>query len=235
MSNSGDSKTQSGWWLLLFVCVLYGAFALYMSGLQGLYLLGAIEEAPFRAAPFGFVLHAFAGGIALIAAPVQMNGRLRRRRKTHKIIGRVYVGAIGISSVTALWLVTSFDVNLAARISFGILSSLWLATTLISLLRILNKDIVGHREWMTRSVALTLFFITFSIWVPALEVTAIPDQIGYPLSVSLSWGLNLLVAELWIRRSRVRGKSHRLDRPEPGIPMVRGSGFIRAVASADTH
>ena len=46
MSNSGDSKTQSGWWLLLFVCVLYGAFALYMSGLQGLYLLGAIEAEP---------------------------------------------------------------------------------------------------------------------------------------------------------------------------------------------
>ncbi len=72
---------------------------------------------------------------------------------------------------------------------------------------------------MIRSFALTFFFVTFSIWVPGLEATALPHQISYPLAVSLSWGLNLLGAEIWIRNGRADRRTRMLDRPQPRLQL----------------
>jgi hypothetical protein len=53
-----------------------------------------------------------------------------------------------------------------------------------------------------RDYALAFFFVTFSQWVSLLASTAIPDAVGYPLAVLLSWSLNLAAAEGWTRRTR---------------------------------
>ena len=98
--------------------------------------------------------------------PVECPIVVDRFRSAHRLIGCVYVGAILIASVTALLLTTTFDVSLAARIALGVLSVLWLGTTVIALLRILERDVTRHQEWMVRSFSLTLFFVTFSIWDP---------------------------------------------------------------------
>ena len=200
----GGFLTRLGAWILFSVCAFYGAFAIYMAGLEILFLLGVVGEAVFRAAPLVFVVHALSGGAALISGPLQFNEPLRRERPSaHRLIGCVYVGAILVSSVTALLLTTTFDVSLATKIALGGVALLWPATTVIALLRILERDVMRHREWMVRSFSLTLFFVSFSIWVPGLEATALPESISYPLGVFLSWSLNLLAAELWVRRTRV--------------------------------
>ena len=215
-----NSLTRLGWWTLALVCVFYGTFAFYMAGLEILFLLGMAEEAPFRAVPLVFVVHALSGGIALISTPLQFNARLRGRvRAAHRVVGRVYVGAIFVSSITAFLLAISFDVNLAARIALGVLSLLWCSTTMIALLLILERDIARHREWMVRSLSLTLFFVTFSVWVPGLASTTLPESIGYPLAVFLSWSLNLLGAEMWIRHARADRRAHLLDRSERRLQL----------------
>ena len=196
--------TRLGAWILFSVCAFYGAFALYMAGLEILFLLGVVGEAVFRVAPLVFVVHALSGGAALISGPLQFNGQLRRERQsTHRLIGCVYVGGILISSVTALLLIITFDVSLARKIALSVVPPLWTATTVIALWRILERDVPGHGEWMARSFSLTLFFVTFSLWVPGLQATALPSTISYPLGVFLSWSLNLVAAELWIRRTRL--------------------------------
>jgi hypothetical protein len=81
-------------------------------------------------------------------------------------------------------------------------SLLWFTTTTVAFLRIRQGDVPRHREWMVRSFSLAFFFVTFSLWVPLLASTDLPDAIGYPLAVVLSWGLNLVAAEWWIRRTR---------------------------------
>ena len=112
----GGFLRRLGAWILFSVCAFYGAFAIYMAGLEILFLMGFVEEAVFRAAPLVFVVHALSGGAALISGPLQFNGRLRRERPSaHRLIGCVYVGAILIASVTALLLTTTFDVSLATR------------------------------------------------------------------------------------------------------------------------
>jgi uncharacterized membrane protein len=204
-NNKGSFLKQVGWWIFFLISAFYGVFALYMGVVEVLSLAGVVEDAPHRAVPVVFVLHALSGGLALISGPLQFNRLiLSRRRRIHRIVGRLYLGAIWISSLGALWSAIFFDVTLAAKLAFGLLSILWFGTTTIAYLRIRARQVKEHREWMIRSFALSLFFVTFSFWVPGLASTSLPEEIGYPLAIFLSWSLNLLLAELWMRRSRTR-------------------------------
>jgi uncharacterized membrane protein YozB (DUF420 family) len=65
-----------------------------------------------------------------------------------------------------------------------------------------------HREWMIRSFALAAFFITLSVWDPLLAALPLPPETAFATAVVLGWLVNLIAAELWIRRSR-RGRSRR--------------------------
>jgi uncharacterized membrane protein len=213
---------QLGWWIFLLICTFYGVFALYVGVVEILSQLGIPVDAPHRAAPIIFILHALSGSVALISGPLQFNRRiLSKKRNLHRVVGRVYVGAIWISSFGGLWSALFFDVVLAAKIAFGVLAILWFGTTTMALQRIRERKVPEHREWMIRSFALSLFFVTFSFWVPGLASTNLPEAIGYPLAVFLSWGLNLLVAELWIRRSRARFSGH----TAPGRPVWSGNNL----------
>jgi len=202
-NNTGSLLKQLGWWIFFLICAFYSLYALYMGILEILSLLGIAGDAPHRAAPFMFIVHALSGSVALISGPLQFNRRiLNKKRKIHRLTGRIYVGAIWISSVGGLWSAIFFDVNLAAKIAFGVLSILWFTTTTLAFLRIRNRKVEEHREWMIRSFSLSFFFVTFSFWAPGLTSTNLPETIAYPLAVFLSWSLNLIFAELWVLRTR---------------------------------
>lgn len=203
-----------GWWLFFLVCVFYGIIALVMGVTEILHLMGIVDDARTRAAPFVFVVHALSGSVALISGPLQFNRLLRtKNRNLHRVIGRLYVWAIWLASVGGLWIALFFDVNIAAKFAFGTLAVLWFSTTTVAYLRIRNRKIREHREWMIRSFALSLFFVTFSVWTPELASRKLPEAVAYPLGVFLSWFLNLIVAELWIRRTR-NSMSERADTRE---------------------
>jgi uncharacterized membrane protein len=174
-----------------------------MGGLELLAQLGLVQDAPARAVPLAFMAHALTGGIALLIGPLQFNRRLRARwRALHRALGRVYVASIWIASLTGLWSAIFFAEDIAAQSVFGLVAVLWFAATTHAFLRALARDFKAHREWMIRSFALSLFFVTFPFWVEGLAGTSLPEAVGYPLGIILGWTLNLLVAELWIRRSR---------------------------------
>jgi uncharacterized membrane protein len=194
---------QIGWWILFLVSTFYGLYALYMGAVEILHQMGIVDDAKFRASPLIFIVHALAGGVGLISGALQFNRTiLNRHRTTHRLIGKIYLYAIWITSVAALWSAFVFDVNLPAKFAFGILAVFCFGSTTIAYLRIRKRRIREHREWMIRSFSLSLFFVTFSFWVPGLTESSLPYDVAYPLAVFLSWALNLLIAELWIRGSR---------------------------------
>lgn len=194
---------QIGWWFLFLVSIFYGLYALYMGVLEILHQLGILDDAKFRAAPLIFIVHALAGGVGLISGALQFNRTIWSKRKpTHRFIGKIYVYAIWITSVAALWSAFVFDVTVPAKFAFGILAVFWFGSTTIAYLRIRKRRIQEHREWMFRSYSLSLFFVTFSFWVLGLTKSSLPYEFAYPLAVFLSWAVNLLIAEVWIRGSR---------------------------------
>lgn len=199
---------QGVWWCFFLVCALYSGYAFYMGAVEILFRLGLPAAAPHRSISLLFVLHALLGGVALLIAPLQLHRTLlQKQRKLHLALGRIYVGAIWLASASGLALALVFDVSFAAKIVLGILAILWFGTTTMALLRVRQRQIAAHREWMIRSVALSFFFVTFSIWVPGLANSNLPAALRYPLAVFLSWSLNLFVAEGWIwwTRTPVRG------------------------------
>jgi uncharacterized membrane protein len=205
LKNNRSFLAQLVWWIFFLICAFYGGYAFYMGSVEIAFLLGMAADAPQRAAPLMFVAHAFSGGTALIIGPLQLNRRLFNRvRNLHRALGRIYVGSIWVSSIGGLWSAIFFEVEIAARIVFAVLAILWFATTTIAFLQIRNGKVAEHREWMIRSFSLSFFFVTFSVWVPGAASGNVPNAIGYPLAVFLSWSLNLLVAEIWIRRTRVQ-------------------------------
>jgi uncharacterized membrane protein len=185
-------------WAAVMVCVLFGAVAIAVGVKVGIDLIGGTN--PGRAAPPLFILHAVTGGIALMTGAINLRVArplLRRRPNAHRFIGRIYVYTAWITSLGSLFVVAGFDVGPLAKAAFTLEAVLWFAATTVAFHRIRTRRIRQHREWMIRSFALALFFVTGGVWLDAFEGSSL-----YPLSVFLSWAPNLAVAELWIRNDR---------------------------------
>ncbi len=199
--------TRAGWWTLAALCLLYAGFALATGAQELLYQLGVAGPGKERSVPSVFVVHALAGGVVLLAGPLQFSAWLRRKSlAVHRILGRLYALGVGVSSVAGIRAAVSFDVVLLARIQFVLVAVLWLGATALGVLRIRHGDLESHREWMTRSFALSLFFVTFSVWPAATAASGLPQQIAYPLGLLLAWALNLAAAEALNRRRRALRK-----------------------------
>jgi uncharacterized membrane protein len=190
------------WMIVALVCLFYGLFALSAG-------LGLAETDKVRSLPVAFAIHALAGGVVLIAGIFQFNPALRRRLlSAHRWLGRAYVIGALVASVTAVANAAFFDVSQAAQMSFAALGAAWFAMTAIGWSKIRARDVASHREWMMRSFSLSLFFVSFSIWVPLIAGSRTDG--AYGAAVTLSWALNLMVAEIWIRHRRWRASASRV-------------------------
>jgi uncharacterized membrane protein len=107
---------------------------------------------------FLLIPHALAALAALLIGPFQFSQRFRQRHLArHRIVGRVYVGAVFIAS-TAAFVLNMHDTDGMAWAN-GTMASVWFLCTLCALLSARNRHIAVHRQWMTRSYVFTLNFI----------------------------------------------------------------------------
>lgn len=189
---------------LFLIVVVHVVFALAMGFSELLYVLGASPELKHRAAPVAFVIHGLAGAIVLFIGPLQSIRWVRARRQLRAALGRTYVVAVWFASVTAVVNTMWFGVSAAAKVMFLLVATLWFTTTTFGMLKARARRFAEQHEWMVRSYALSLFFVTFTLWVPALASTPLPAPVAYPLAVFLGGALNLVAAEIWIHRTRTR-------------------------------
>ena len=212
---------QLGWWILFLVCMFYAFYALYMGGVEILHQVGIVADAKYRATPLIFILHALAGFVALITGPLQFNRSImNKKRNLHRLSGKIYVYAVWIASAAALVDAIFFEIPFLGKIAFGVLAALWFGATTTAFLRIRKRNIWEHREWMIRSFALSLFFVTGGFWMPGLTSTDLPYEIAYPLAVFLAWFLNLVFAEAWIRWTRGNVSAKELPRLEEKTNVI---------------
>jgi hypothetical protein len=92
-----------------------------------------------------------------------------------------------------------------ARISFIILSFLWIGFTAYAFLLARKKEFFLHSDYMIRSYSLTLSAITLRIYAFLLpSVILLEPHTAYRLIAWLSWIPNLVIAEIIIRKGRKR-------------------------------
>jgi len=127
-----------------------------------------------------FLPHALAGLTALLIGPFQFSTRLRQRNLTlHRILGKVYVGAVILAAPTALIISWHLDkVDQPETYIFAetcAQAGLWLITTIAAFITARNRHIATHRQWMIRSYTITFFFVASRIPMPLPVVQHMTD------------------------------------------------------------
>lgn len=163
--------------------------------------------------------HGLFGACTLLLAPLQFSERLRRRfTRLHRILGRVYViGAFGLAPLGAY--IQYFQERMGAPRSFTVLgivdAAMLITTTAVAFLFAYKRKIALHRQWMTRSYAVALVFITgrFVMGVTGWELLSIE------IVQAIIWSclaLSILFADLannWVEMRAALSARERLRVP----------------------
>ena len=159
------------------------------------------------------VAHVVFGSIAILTCGFQIWPWFRRRLPAwHRRLGRLYVfGGVIPAGVMGLTIGAVTPFGPVLRASNVLLAIVWLGVTIAGLRAARAGEIVAHRRWMIRSVALTLSVITNRVWAVVWILTLMPQlpttfggneqlliQTVAGLSGWLGWVLPLLAAEWWL-------------------------------------
>ena len=155
-ANSSGSKLKTTLWIslglvTLFVFITSEALLVIDYPMYHAYRLQVIADRHL------LIPHTLSGVIALLAGPVQFSSRLRQRHlKFHRALGRVYVIAVFVGAMTGICLAAGRPGMPGTSVQAGA----WIVCTTAALVMAHNRQIVKHRQWMTRSYAVTFTFVS---------------------------------------------------------------------------
>lgn len=163
----------------------------------------------FAAHPLLIVMHSVAGGLFLLAAPLQFSARIRRRHlRWHRWSGRVLL-VLGVPFVlTGMFFGVLMPYGGPGEVVLiALIGSLFLTAASRAWLAIRRREVARHREWMIRVFALAISISTVRVVAavldPALTPAGFHPRTIFVISIWTGWCLTLGVAELWIRRTRL--------------------------------
>lgn len=206
-------KTQTSWWVpagLIFLSII----PLIGGALRLNELASGVEITPdnarFFASPSPVVIHIISSAIyALLGATLFVSPLWQRGSKWHRWVGRLLVPFGLAAGLSGLWMTLFYDYpegasNLlyAFRLLFG---TGMVLSIVLGYLAILRKDVHKHLAWMTRAYALGLGAGTqvFTGMVGVL-IFGTPNEFQNALLMGAAWVINLVIAELSIRKSQTR-------------------------------
>ncbi|MGE8205885.1 DUF2306 domain-containing protein [Heyndrickxia sp. NPDC080065] len=147
-------------------------------------------------------IHIFLAIISLLTGPLGVIKRIRvKSLKFHRWSGRLYVLSIILNFIPGVYVSFFATGGFLSTIGFLILDTLWIGTTILGYLNIKKQNVILHSQWMIRSFFLCFANMTIYIIVAlAYKVLNFPYGTSYTIAVWLCWILNLLIAELMIRK-----------------------------------
>lgn len=155
--------------------------------------------------PWRYALWAhLAGGMtALLLGPIQLwLGLTHRRLALHRLLGKAYLWAAGVSLTGASYLIAR-EIRTDWVFASGLLglAIAWTVTTGCGYLAIRRGHRLQHREWMIRSYVVACAFLFFRIFVDVLHAAGLqsPATTGTPeelkLAAWLCWSVPLVLTE----------------------------------------
>lgn len=160
--------------------------------------------------PYFALLHIVPGVLFLTFAPLQFVARIRQRRANlHRHLGRLLVTLVVISGLAALVINILFPAfgGVSTQTATIFFSIILLFSVAKAFRHIRRKEIPLHREWMIRTMALSMGVATIRVFMILLEsVTGLSFEEIFGASFWLGFGVNLLIAEVWINKTRSGGR-----------------------------
>jgi uncharacterized membrane protein len=150
---------------------------------------------------WALVFHISCGLIAMIIGPFQFWKTFRSKYiKTHRMMGRIYLIAILIGTISATNLAWTSSYKISFSWAFGLqaLAFAWISSALMAYVSVMKKRIVQHKEWMIRSYVLTLGFFFFRILNNSEFVKSIIPEFkerGVTI-IWCCWAIPLLITEI---------------------------------------
>lgn len=202
-------------WIVFVLGILYASYLLLLLSLPYLEMRRGIDFLKTKQLiyhikhwRYSFYIHVFTSILIIASGLLQFSKTiLNKYTKIHRVSGFIYLAVTLLISGPAA-LVMSFYANggYPAQISFVILSILWIGTTFLAYHFVRKKDYEKHGKWMVRSYALTLSAVSLRLYSYLFDVFYLRmDPVDLYILLSwLSWTLNLIVAEILIRRGLVK-------------------------------
>ena len=132
---------------------------------------------------------------------LQFNDKLRTRNaKLHRIIGKVYIISVLLSSVASFCIAFYATGGIMASLGFISLALIWFFTTMDAYLSIRNGKVHRHQKMMIYSYAACFAAVTLRIWLPLLNAYFGDFATAYRIVAWLCWVPNILVAYIIINR-----------------------------------
>lgn len=158
-----DARIQAGEpdYLKWAFFALMAAFTLLVIYVDEQFLIDSNDPTWEKFESFKWLLlpHGVFGALALLIGPFQFSTRLRTRRPDlHRWTGRVYVGAVAIASLVAMYIGSHYEPR-EIYIEQYFQSGLWFLATAIALACILRRQIARHKVWMMRSYGFCCIFV----------------------------------------------------------------------------
>lgn len=169
--------------------------------------LGTLPEDSWhlKAAPVWHFMHVLGGAMFGILGPIQFSRVLMGRYGVlHRFMGRIFVAAgamISLSSLGLLWhFPDTYSVAISSgRLLFGIALGLALA---VAMHAIRNRDFTRHRNWMIRAYAIGIGATAVSmVFFPIYVITGKPP-VGLAADIAFfgAWTACVVFAEGLVRR-----------------------------------
>lgn len=162
-----------------------------------------INIIPWRIA---FFVHVFTSMFALLAGFTQFSKFiLKKHKKIHRTIGKLYVFTILIFTGPAGFIMALFaNGGITSRLAFLTLDILWLFFTFKAFQLALKKDFNAHKKFMYRSYALTLSAVTLRAWKYLMIFLFHPAPMDvYRIVAWLGFVPNILLVEYLIYKKYV--------------------------------
>lgn len=147
------------------------------------------------------IFHISCGLIAMIIGPFQFWTSFRAKYiKTHRMLGRIYLIAILIGTISATNLAWTSGYKISFSWAFGLqgLAFAWISTALMAYISIMKRRIAQHKEWMIRSYVVTLGFFFFRILNNSDFVKSlVPEFTERGVTIIwFCWAIPLLITEI---------------------------------------
>lgn len=151
--------------------------------------------------------HISSAVIALLLGPIQLwMGMKGQTSQVHRTLGKLYVGAIAFSAMTAYYLAYTTQVNWIFGLGLAGLASAWIVTTTLAVLAIRYRKIEQHKEWMIRSYVVTFGFVFFRMFVGATEAADVGTAFERLTAASwICWSVPLLLTEAILQGKKIFG------------------------------
>lgn len=169
--------------------------------------LGALPEDSLRlsATPVWHFMHVLGGATFGILGPIQFSRVLMRKYGLlHRIMGRVFVAAGAMLSLSSLSLLWHFPDTHSVAISSGrLLFGIALGVALAFAMQAIRKrDFTHHRNWMIRAYAIGIGATAVTmVFFPIYAITGEPPM-GLIADIIMlgSWTACVVFAEVLVRR-----------------------------------